>query len=147
MDRGVAVLLAAVFGGIVALQPPVNAELGRFTGSWPAVLINFAVGTLALAVIVVIMGDIGGVGQARHAPWWSVVGGGLLGAAFVATAAITVRTLGVGALTAIIVAAQLTVAVVADQFALAGIEQRSITPSRLAGIALLLAGTYLIVRE
>ena len=147
MDRGMAVLLAAVFGGIVALQPAVNAELGRFTGSWPAVLLNFVVGTLVLAALVAIMGDLGSVGQARHAPWWSVVGGGLLGAAFVSTAAITVRTLGVGALTAIIVAAQLTVAVIADQFALAGVEQRSITLSRLAGIALLLAGTYLIVRK
>ena len=73
MDRGVAVLLAAVFGGIVALQPAVNAELGRFTGSWPAVLVNFAVGTLVLAALVAIMGDLGNVGQARHAPWWSVV--------------------------------------------------------------------------
>ena len=33
MDRGLAVLLTAAVGGLIALQPPINAGLGRATGN------------------------------------------------------------------------------------------------------------------
>ena len=52
MDRGLAVLCTALVGGLIALQPPINAGLGRATGSLPAALVSFAVGTLVLALIV-----------------------------------------------------------------------------------------------
>ena len=41
MDRGLAVLLTAVVGGILALQAPINAGLGRATGSIAAALVSF----------------------------------------------------------------------------------------------------------
>ena len=50
MDRGVAVLLMALVGGLIAMQPAVNAGLGKSTGSLAAALISFAVGTLLLAL-------------------------------------------------------------------------------------------------
>ena len=56
MDKGVAVLLTALAGGLIALQAPINAGLGRATGSLPAALVSFGVGTLALAAIVVLSG-------------------------------------------------------------------------------------------
>ena len=36
VDRGVAVVLTAAVGGILALQAPINAQLGRATGSLAA---------------------------------------------------------------------------------------------------------------
>ena len=44
----------AVVGGCVAVQAPVNAGLGRSTGSFAAATISFAVGTVLLAAIVVL---------------------------------------------------------------------------------------------
>ena len=41
MDRGLAVLLTACAGGLIALQAPINAELGRATGSLAAALVSF----------------------------------------------------------------------------------------------------------
>lgn len=33
MDRGVAIVITAAAGGLIALQAPINATLGRSTGS------------------------------------------------------------------------------------------------------------------
>src|SRR5919198_3429911 len=52
MDRGLAVVLTAIVGGILALQAPINAGLGRATGSLAAALVSFSIGTLALVVVV-----------------------------------------------------------------------------------------------
>ena len=49
MDRGLAVILTACAGGLIALQAPINAGLGKATGSLPAALVSFLVGTVALA--------------------------------------------------------------------------------------------------
>ena len=35
MDRGVAVLLMALTGALIAMQPAINAGLGKATGSLP----------------------------------------------------------------------------------------------------------------
>ena len=38
MDRSTAVILTALGGGLIALQAPVNAGLGRATGTFAAAL-------------------------------------------------------------------------------------------------------------
>ena len=54
MDRGTAVLLTAFAGGLVALQAPINGMLGRTIGTWQAALLSFTIGTVALALIVML---------------------------------------------------------------------------------------------
>jgi transporter family-2 protein len=75
MDRGLAVLLTAVAGGLIALQAPINAGLGRATGSLPAALVSFLVGTIALAAIVVLSGKVGGLGSTFDVSWYSCSAG------------------------------------------------------------------------
>jgi transporter family-2 protein len=72
--------------------------------------------------------------------------GGVLGAAYVTTVLVTVRSLGAGGVTAATIAGQLTAAVLVDQLGILGVEKQVITAPRVAGIALLAAGTYLVVR-
>jgi transporter family-2 protein len=145
VDRGVAVVLTAVVGGILALQAPVNAELGRATGSLAAALVSFSIGTLALAVIVVVAGDAGGLGSTFDVSWYYLIGG-LLGAVYVTTALITVKTIGAGGVAAATITGQLAASVVIDRLGLFGLSETPLTASRIAGIVLLLAGTALIVR-
>ena len=52
----------ACVGGLIALQPAVNAGLGRATGNLAAALVSFAIGTLLLAAIVALSGQAGGLG-------------------------------------------------------------------------------------
>jgi transporter family-2 protein len=145
VDRSVAVTLMAVVGGLIALQPAINAGLGRATGNIAAALVSFAVGTLVLAAIVVIAGQAGGLSSTFDVRWYYLLGG-VLGAAYVFTALVTVSTIGAGGVAAATITGQLTLSVVIDRLGILGLDQQPITIERVIGIALLLAGTFLIVR-
>ena len=145
MDKGLAVFLMAVVGGLIALQAPINAGLGKETGSFAAALISFAIGTLVLSAIVVLSGKAGGVSDATNVEWYYLIGG-LLGAAYVFTALVLVDEIGAGGVAAATVTGQLTLGVVIDRLGILGLDETPITWERILGVALLLLGTYLIVR-
>lgn len=147
MSRLAAVVLAAVAGGFVGMQAPVNARLGKQVGSVQAATFSFLVGTLALLVVAALSsGGLGALGQAGRAPWWAWVGG-LFGAFYVTVALLTVRTLGASGLTAIVVAGQLAIAVLVDRFGLLGLARQHIAAPRIVGLLLLLVGVVLVVRK
>lgn len=145
MDRGVAVLVTAVVGGLLAMQAPINARLGDETGSFAAALISFGIGTIALLAIVVLSGKAGSLGDAGNVSWVYLVGG-LLGVVYVTTALIMVSEIGAGGVAAATIAGQLTASIALDRAGAFGLDQEPITPARIAGVVLLLAGTVLIVR-
>lgn len=145
MDRGLAIVLTAVAGGLIALQAPINAELGKATGGLPAALVSFAVGTIALTAIVVLSGKAGGLGSTFDVPWYYLVGG-LLGAIYVTNALLAVSAIGAGGVAALTVAGQLTASVAIDRLGLFGLDEVPLTPERLLGVGLLLVGTVLVVR-
>jgi transporter family-2 protein len=146
MDRTfVAAGATIVVGSLIALQAPINSGLGKATGTMPAAAISFTVGTLLLIGIVVVSGEIGNVAKAADVRWYYLIGG-ILGAAYVTTVLLTVRTLGAGGVTAATVAGQLTMSVVIDRFGLLGLEETPITLTRVIGVLLLFAGTLLVIR-
>jgi transporter family-2 protein len=147
MDRSVAVALATAIGGALALQAPLNSMLGRSVGGLTASVVAFIVGLVALLAVSVMAGGLGGIAHAGDAPWWALVGGGLISALYVASIVWTVRALGAGGLTAATIAGQFAVAMVVDHYGWLGVERQPITTSKLAGLALLAAGTWLIVRD
>ena len=147
MSRGLAVLLAAVAGGLVGMQAPVNARLGKEVGSLQAAAFSFLVGTAALLVVVTFAhGGFGTLGRVGRVPWWAVIGG-LLGAVFVTVALLTVRTLGVSGLTAVVIAGQLGMAVVIDRFGLFDVARQHIGVQRIVGLLLLAVGVVLVLRK
>jgi bacterial/archaeal transporter family-2 protein len=145
MDKGTAVILTAGAGGLIALQAPINAGLGKATGDLTAAMISFLVGTAALVLIVVLSGKAGGLSHATDVRWYYLLGG-LLGAVYVANALIAVSTIGAGGVAAATIAGQLTASVIADRLGVLGLEQVSLSPQRILGVTLLLVGTFLVVR-
>lgn len=146
MDKNVAVLLTAVVGGLIALQAPINSLLGKRIGTFPAASLSFAIGTAALILLAfTVGGGWGDLGEVRSVPWWYLLGG-LLGAAYVTSVLVTVRTLGAGGVTAATISGQLTASIVVDQLGVLGVEKQAITAPRVAGVLLLALGTYLVVR-
>jgi transporter family-2 protein len=146
MSRVAAVALTAVAGSLVALQAPINSKLGKDLGTFQAASVSFVVGLVVLTAIALVSGGgLDSLGHVGRLPWWYFLGG-LLGAAYVASVIVTVRTLGAGGVTAATIAGQLTMAVVIDQFGIAGVAKHPITASRVAGVVLLGAGVYLVVR-
>ena len=145
--KAIAVMATAVAGGLVAMQAPINSGLGKAIGSLPAASFSFAIGLVALVGITLVSGEgFGRLGEIGGLSWYYLIGG-LLGAVYVTTVLITVRTLGAGGVTAATIAGQLTLSVVLDQLGILGLAQREITPARVVGVALLAAGVVLVVRD
>ena len=145
-SKAIAVLATAAAGGLVAMQAPINSGLGKATGSLPAASFSFAIGLCALVGITVVSGEgFGRLGELGGLSWYYLIGG-LLGAVYVTTVLITVKTLGAGAVTAATISGQLTLSVILDRLGILGLDKHGLSASRLAGVALLAAGTFLIVR-
>lgn len=110
-------VLVVVAGLLIAVQQALNGRIRRTTGhAGVATLVNFVVGTVALAVGVALafavrgLPDVAWPGPDR----WYLYLGGPLGAIFVAVAAVVVRRLGVLRLGLAVIAGQLLGALVVD---------------------------------
>jgi transporter family-2 protein len=148
VSKEVAVLATVAAGGFVAAQAPANNVLSERIGTFGAASVTFVVGTVCVLVITfAFAGGIGGEEGARTPPWYYWVLGGLGGVTIVVTTLIAVRELGAGGVTAAVIAGQLALSVVLDRLGVLGLEERAVTWDKLLGIALLAAGTVLIVRE
>lgn len=143
-----AVLLTVFAGSLVAMQAPINSMLGRSVGTFAAASLSFAIGLTVLIGITLVAGGGGfaNLGEAGDLKWYYLTGG-VLGAIYVTSVLVSVRTLGAGGVTAATIAGQLTMSVLIDRSGLLGLDERALTPQRLLGILLLAAGTFLMVRE
>src|SRR3954470_710813 len=129
------------------MQAPINSGLGKSVGTFAASTISFATGTLLLlGICLTVGGGFGDVGHIRDLSWYYLIGG-VLGAAYVTTVLVTVRELGAGGVTAATISGQLTMAVIVDQLGILGVERQPIDTSRVVGVVLLAAGTFLVVRR
>jgi bacterial/archaeal transporter family-2 protein len=148
MSNELAVLATVAAGGIVAAQAPANNVLSHKVGTFGAVSVNFLVGTaIILVVTFVFAGGMSGDEGAGSPAWYYWVFGGFAGAVIVVTTLVTVRELGAAGVTAALIAGQLTLSVVLDRLGVLGLEERAVTWEKLLGIALLAAGTLLVVRD
>jgi transporter family-2 protein len=147
VDKGVAVALAAVVGGLVATQAPLNSQLGRVVGGVNASVVALAVSLVALLALAALTDGLGGIRNLGEAPLHVAIGGGLAGALYVGSIVFTVRALGVGGLTALTISGQLGVAMLIDHMGWLGVERSPVTMAKIAGVVLLAVGTWLVIRE
>ena len=144
MDRIIALTAAMLAGAVIATQAPTNAALGRSIGELRAVVVNFLVGGLAIAIVALLVG--GGLGGLGGDPVrWHYLGG-LAGAGFVTVAVLTIRPLGVTLQTAAIIVGQLTMAAVVDHYGLLGVQVRPLTAAHAGGLGLLAAGVAILAK-
>ena len=104
---------------------------------------SFAVGTVALAIVAASVDrvqNLAGVVQAR--PWQLT--GGLLGAVFVFGTTLLAPKIGVAKMTALIIGGQVIVSMLLDHQGWLGLAVREITPARIAGGVLVVAGVLLV---
>ena len=143
MTRLLAVLATVGVGALIALQPPVNSELGKRTTVVAAAFISTGISAIVLGAIALALGEAGQVRRVPHIPPLYLTGG-LMGAVLVSVSLVTVRTLGAGGVVAATVSGQVVVSAILDRFGLLGLDRIGLTPARLLGFALLLAGTALV---
>lgn len=148
MSKEVAVLATVAAGGLVAAQAPANNVLSKSLGTFGAASVNFLLGTVCvLAITFAFAGGFSGEDGAETPAWYYWLIGGVGGAVIVVTTLVAVRELGAGGVTAAVIAGQLTLSVVLDRLGVLGLDERAVTWEKVLGIALLAAGTVLIVRE
>ncbi|HEY3430357.1 MAG TPA: DMT family transporter [Cyclobacteriaceae bacterium] len=141
-------LLSILAGVAVAFQTGVNSQLRTDTNN-PVLtaLISFFVGSLALIVLYFLFFK-----QTPTFPsgttfsWWKFTGG-LLGVVYVTAVVIAAPRIGAANALAFIVAGQFVAAIIIDHFGWMNLPITSISLYRVAGIALLLAGVYLIQKK
>jgi transporter family-2 protein len=143
-----AYLITALVGVALALQVGLNSIVRVQVGSAAgAALINFVVGTAALAVaLLVTRAPVPTTGQLAGIPWWAWLAG-LAGAAYVASSAVIGPMIGGAAFIALIVAGQMIGAMTLDHFGALGFPVRPVDGMRLAGAVLVVIGVVLLSRE
>lgn len=142
------VLLALAAGTSFAVQAAVNSSLAKGLGGEPivATLVSFSVGTLLLLAVTSARGGLLQVlAQVPKQPVWMLTGGALGCIALFSTVYLTPR-LGLANMLMLIIFAQLSAAVALDHSGWLGLLQQSITPVRLLGLGLMLAGVLLVLQ-
>lgn len=139
--------LPLLSGVMMPLQAGINSQLARHIDSvLNASLISFAVGTLALLVLAAAQREIPtSLASFRGLSWWHW-SGGLLGVLFVVSAAFAGPRIGALLFMSLVLAGQMSGAVVLDHFGWAGFPQASASLGKVAGVALIVAGVWLIRR-
>ena len=147
MSGGVlAVLLASTAGIAGSIQVAIMGGFGERIGVLAALAFSTLVtALLALVVLAVTRGGVGGYGDALRQPAWLWVGG-LMGLLVVLSITYAGPRIGTTATVALLIAFQLVTAAAIDRFGLFGAEAVGLGWERLAGIALLALGAALTVR-
>jgi transporter family-2 protein len=143
VEKVLAVFATLIVGGLIALQPPVNAQLAKATSVLGAAFISTGISAVIMGVLFVVAGHAGELGRVPDVKPVYLLGG-LVGAALVSVTLVTVKTLGAGGVVAATVASQLIVSALLDRAGVLGLEKIGLSPLRIAGFVLLLAGTALV---
>ncbi len=117
-------MLPVVAGIAITVQSGINSQL-RTVIQHPvmAAFISFVVGTVVLALLLVFSKEtLPELGQYSNAKWYQYTGG-LLGAFVVTVTLIAVSQIGAANMFVLIIAGQLTTAVVMDHFGVLGVKE------------------------
>ena len=138
-------LLALGRGVSVTTQQVLNGRLRTALGSsaWTG-LVSYAGGLVTMIVAVIALRErVPSWTSVANAPWWAW-SGGVFGGAFILLAILLLPSLGAATLLALVVAGQMSAAVLMDHFGAFGLTQHSVSVSRLLGVALIIGGVVLI---
>ena len=118
-------------------------RIGSFEAFAVAALLTAAIAVVALLAV---RRSLAGFADAGDAPPWMLLGG-VFGAFVVLSITVTTPRLGVAAVVALLIAGQLAMGALIDRFGWFGVDRVPLGWQRLLGIALLAAGTALVLRK
>lgn len=137
------VVLLGVIGGLAgAVQSQFLGVMEERVGTLASTFVTYGGGGLAIGVLMIALRG-GRFSELREIPWWAFTAG-LMGLIVVASLGITVSRLGLGAGLTLFTGATLILAALIDNAGLFD-EPTPLTGRRLAGIAMVVFGTWLVV--
>ena len=153
MNNAVYMVLVFVAGMSWPLQAAVNAELKNRTGQpLASAFVNGGGAAVLAGLALLIFGLWAGrlqvptMSDVQQTPWWAYLGGFFSVLVIVAQAS-SAAPLGVALLITLFVAGQAVSSLVVDHIGLLGLDQRSITPTRVVAVIVLLGCAALLAYE
>jgi transporter family-2 protein len=137
------VVLIGVAGGLAgALQSQFLGVMEDKAGTLASTFVTYGGGGLVIGVIMLAVRG-SSMASLRDIPWWAFTAG-VMGLIVVASLGITVSRLGLGSGLTLFTGSTLILAAAIDHFGLIA-QARPLDTKRLAGVALVVLGTWLVV--
>ena len=137
------VVLVGIVGGLAgALQGQFLGVMEDRIGTVASTFVTYAGGGIAATVLMLTVGG-ARFSDLRAVPWWAFTAG-LMGLVVVASIGITVSNLSLGAGLTLFTAATIVLGALIDNIGIFS-DARSLDARRLAGIAVVILGTWLVV--
>ena len=145
MDSVFVIILVGLAGGIaVGLQSPLASLLSQRLGMLESIFIVHIGGAIFSLLPLVFLGG-GRLGQWRTVPWYALAAG-FFGLVVIAAVSFTIPRVGVAAAITTVVAGQILMSAVLDQFGWLGATVRPLDGPRALGLAVVMLGVWLTVR-
>ena len=145
MESILLIILIGLAGGVaVGLQGPMASLISQRLGLFESVFIVHMGGALVALIPLLFYGG-GKLGLWRSLPWYTLAAG-VFGLIVIGAISYTIPRVGVAAAIISIVAGQLLVSTILDHFGLLGTAQKSLDPTRILGLMVMLVGVWLTVK-
>jgi len=145
MESILLIILIGLAGGVaVGLQSPLASLISQRLGLLESVFIVHIGGAIVALIPLLILGG-GKLAQWRSVPWYAL-GAGIFGLIVIGAISYMIPRVGVAAAITTIVAGQLLVGMLLDQYALLGATGRALDLTRLLGMGVVLLGVWLTVK-
>ena len=138
------ILIAAIGGIAMTVQAQFMGVMDRQIGTLESVFITYGSGGVIAGLIMVAVR--GGNLAAWHTVPWYALPAGALGLVIVGSIGYGTARLGLVTAMTVIIAAQFIAGAIVDHFGILGADLRPLNPARMAGVGLMLLGTWLVVR-
>ncbi|PJZ23983.1 hypothetical protein CH352_18150 [Leptospira hartskeerlii] len=135
-------------GLAMSIQPGINSILGKNIESpWLASTISFFVGTVALGIITIALGEIKSasfiVQTIKEQPWW-IWTGGFLGAIMVTSSLVFAPKLGATSWLALLLLGQVITSILLEKWGALGFPEKPISIQKMIGLGMLVLSAWLV---
>ena len=145
MESVILIILIGLAGGVaVGLQGPLASMIGQRLGVLESVFVVHVGGALIALVPLLFYGG-GKLAQWKQLPWYTLVAG-VFGLVVISAVSYMIPRVGVAAAIVTIVAGQLLVSAVLDQYGWLGAMARPLDFSRAIGLIVVFMGVWLTVK-
>ena len=145
MNNIILIILIGLAGGVaVGLQSPLASMISGQLGTLEGIFIVHIGGAIASLIPLLFLGG-GKLGNWRSVPWYALCAG-IFGLVVIGAISYMIPRIGVAGSIITIVAGQLLVGILLDQFGLLGAAQRSLDPARILVLAVVFVGVWLTVK-
>ncbi|MCF8068978.1 MAG: DMT family transporter [Desulfobacterales bacterium] len=139
-------IIIAVIGGVaMSMQGLFMGIMDQVMGTKESVFITYGSGGLIVSLYMLFTGC-GNLQMYNQVPWYAFTAG-FMGLIIVGAISFTAPRLGLVTAFTILVVTQFFISALIDHFGIFGVEIRQIDFSRTAGLALMLSGVWLIIRN